>query len=106
MRRCSDDWAGQSGGGTLTVGQLVTLAVRPQKLTLAPHGSGGGDTLTGTVQEVVYMGTDTRYLVGLASGETVDVWIRNLGERIYGEFKLGDQVAIGWHPSDARVLTD
>ncbi|MEQ8666556.1 MAG: ABC transporter ATP-binding protein [Rhodospirillales bacterium] len=76
------------------VGQNVTAVVRPEHANLAPAGSG---QLSGTLANVVYVGTDTHYYVklrddsmfvariqnsrdsdlGVATGQDVDVTIEN-----------------------------
>jgi len=56
----------------LTPGQKVTLTIRPEKLALSRSAAApNGSALTGAVREVVYIGTDTRYVVGLPAGEAV-----------------------------------
>ncbi len=56
----------------LAVGEPVTIAVRPERITLADQ-PGAGNTLPGQVEEVVYTGTDTRYLVRLSAQSIVTV---------------------------------
>jgi len=97
---------GSRDQGELSAGQEVSLTIRPQKLSLDKIEGEADEGLVGTVREVVYLGTDTRYDVELASGEVLDVWIRNLGGRGYGEFSAGEKVLVSWHPEDARVLID
>lgn len=95
----------QVGDHRLVPGQSVILTVRPEKLVLSLSGETTGEALTGTVREVVYIGTDTRYIVELASGETLVTRVQNLGGRGLGHFATGDQVKVRWIPEDARTLT-
>jgi spermidine/putrescine transport system ATP-binding protein len=91
----------------LTPGQKVTLTIRPEKLQLArPNESTGDNALTGMVREVVYIGTDTRYVVALprAGDEALVARIQNVGGRGVGEFAAGDAVKIWCAPEDARTL--
>ncbi len=85
-------------------GQDVTLTVRPEKLKLAPLNGTNHGTLIGTVQEIVYLGTDTRYLVGLLSQETVVIRVQNVGGDRSVAFAIGDQVKVSWFPEDIRTL--
>jgi len=91
----------------LTPGQNVTLTIRPEKLQLArPDEPTGENALTGTVREVVYIGTDTRYVVALprAGDEALVARIQNVGGRGVGEFAVGDAGKIWCAPEDARTL--
>ncbi|MBM3187391.1 MAG: ABC transporter ATP-binding protein [Chloroflexi bacterium] len=87
-------------------GQAVTLTVRPEKLVLVPPEQANGASLTGVVRETVYLGTDTRYVVGLATGETLIARLQNIAGKGLGEFAVGDTVRIAWALHDARVLTN
>jgi spermidine/putrescine transport system ATP-binding protein len=91
------------GEGSLKTGQAITFTIRPEKINISRAGSGG---TSGTVQERVYIGTDTRYLVTLISGETVIVRVQNGCGSEAGEFAKGEQVTVRWSPEDARILTD
>jgi spermidine/putrescine transport system ATP-binding protein len=93
-------------GRALDFGQTVTLAVRPEKLVIRPAGGQNGPALHGAICNVVYVGTDTRYTARLESGELVTARVQNVAGRGYGEFALGDRVAVSWAAQDACVLTD
>jgi spermidine/putrescine transport system ATP-binding protein len=86
-------------------GEEVTLVVRPEKLSLAPLNGRTPDGLHGTVTEVVYIGTDTRYVVCLPNGQSVVARIQNVGGHRPGGFSTGDRVQIRWDTADARVLS-
>ncbi len=91
-------------GQQLAGGQIVTLAVRPEKVSLAPLEE--ANALNGTLQEAIYIGTDTRYVVRLASGEAMVARIQNVGDRALDERRVGDAVKVYWKQKDARVLMD
>jgi spermidine/putrescine transport system ATP-binding protein len=93
-------------GRSLSSGQAVTLTVRPEKIALKPPNQGAEPALRGTVCGVVYVGTDTRYSVRLASGETLTARLQNVAGRGFGEFAIGDRVDISWAAQDTCVLTD
>lgn len=108
-------------GAPLHRGDAVTLTVRPEKLMLLPvdaalNGrasnsgnakSGGAEPsgVVGTVSEVVYLGTDTRYRVALPTDDVLIVRQPNLsgGAR---RFAAGERVRIDWQTSDLRVLRE
>ena len=85
-------------------GQAVTLALRPEKLGLGPITGANGTGLRGTVREVVYIGADTRFVVGLPTGETVVARVQNHGGHSEGRMSVGDPVKVVWDVEDVRPL--
>jgi len=89
-------------------GQAVTVAVRPEKTML--HGpnaqNGAHPCLSGTIKEMIYIGTDTRYVVRLDSGETCVTRIQNVQARNLAEYQVGDAVEVTWAVEDAHPLKD
>ncbi len=90
----------------LAPGQEVMFTVRPEKVTLEAHNQASAEALVGAVQEVIYIGTDTRYLLQLVSGQPVIARVQNGCEVELNEFKKGDKVRVGWRPEDAHILAD
>jgi spermidine/putrescine transport system ATP-binding protein len=93
-------------GRALTPGQPVMLAVRPEKIVFKPPNESANPVLRGSISRMVYVGTDTRYTVQLASGETLTARIQNVAGRGRGEFAIGEQVGVTWAAQDACILTD
>ncbi len=90
-----------------SAGQSVTLAVRPERVRLAHAGQPAGEwALAGTVREAVYLGTDTRYVVGLPSGEKVVARLQNTSDHERGAFTAGEAVLVWCQPEDARLLAE
>lgn len=87
----------------------TTLAIRPEKISLLrdlPEGGAGGwDRLTGALEEIVYVGTYTQYLLRLPGGQLVVVHRQNraIGE---GEHPLGENLEIVFNPASAALLAD
>jgi spermidine/putrescine transport system ATP-binding protein len=82
------------------------FTIRPEKISLAAYSQTTAGTLTGVIQEVIYIGTDTRYLIQLASGQLLIVRVQNgLGVEL-NEFRKGDQAQVIWRPEDAHILSD
>jgi spermidine/putrescine transport system ATP-binding protein len=90
---------------SLTVGQKVTVAVRPEKLHLN-EGHPGGNRVSGQVEEVVYIGTDTQYGVRLAGGQKVRVRAQNHDPFSRPAAASGEAVTVAFVPPAARVLVD
>jgi spermidine/putrescine transport system ATP-binding protein len=95
--------ADASAEPTAAAGQRVTLAIRPEKLHL--HGRPGDENqLAGTVEDVVYIGTDTHYGVRLPGGHKVRVREQNADAASRPLAQRGDSVTVSFAPHAARVL--
>ena len=94
---------------TLSAGDNITLALRPEKLLIdkAPI-SHCDNTMTGVVKEIAYLGKSSTYRVETDFGVTFDVTAPNqfrtkgLGHRI----EWGDSVHLGWNNDSAVLLKD
>lgn len=92
-------------GSPPPVGADVTVAIRPERIRLHGNpGNGDGHSLQGTVSEVHYLGTDTRYHVATAAGTTLVVRQQNLGPEQSGAWRVGAPVTASWSPGSATIL--
>ena len=57
------------------------------------------------MKEIVYIGTDSRYLIDLPTGEVIVARVQNIGGRASNSQGVGEPITIGWEPEDAHVLT-
>jgi spermidine/putrescine transport system ATP-binding protein len=85
-------------------GQEVFVSIRPEKLLISSEKMPASEALHGIVSEVIYIGTDTRYIVMLPTGEPLSVRVQNSSGRDLEQVKKGDMVWISWSPEDARIL--
>jgi len=60
------------------------------------------------VREDIYIGTDTRYLVGIGEKQNVELVARvqNFGLRSESWYEKGQTVNIFWDAETARILKD
>ena len=91
----------------LAVGQTVTLAVRPEKLTISRARPEGANVIEGEVKDLAYFGKDSLYRIALPSGAIVNVHAVNArraaeGERVADWY---DKVWLSFDPSSAIILT-
>lgn len=93
-----------TNGRAIVQGDRITLAVRPERISLHPSQPDAAEGLIGQVQEIVYLGTDTRYLIELPSGETVVARIQNTGREAGSQFEVGDRVHLQWSREDAQPI--
>lgn len=87
----------------LTIGADVTLAIRPEKLTIS-HSPPAGNVLPGKVKDLAYFGKDSLYRVELASGALVAAHMVN-ANREAPRADWDDQVYLSFDPAAAIVLT-
>ena len=85
-----------------TIGDDVTLAVRPERVILGAPGQG---PLAGAVDQIVYEGTDTTYHVRLAPGVRFRVCEQNRGGA-RPRFRQGDAVSLSLPADAVRVLVE
>lgn len=82
-------------------GQAVTVVIRPEKFRLD-----NSSDFKGRVEEIIYIGTDTRYLIRLTDQTRVTVREQNLDPEQTVDCRTGDEVGLSWNPSQALVLAE
>jgi spermidine/putrescine transport system ATP-binding protein len=85
-------------------GRQVVVAVRPERVSIQPD-SPDPRAVRGMIEEVVYTGTDTRYLVRLTEGTVVTVRQQNTGAGAGASFPAGQSVYLHWQPESSQLLT-
>jgi len=106
-RPASEFVAGFIGISNLLVRDGVRFVVRPEKLVLLLPGEEpptGYDAEPGTVDEVVYVGVATRYLVRLEGGEQLVVMRQNSDSAGRPEGLVGRPVRVAWAPGHRFVI--
>jgi spermidine/putrescine transport system ATP-binding protein len=86
------------------VGSSLLVAVRPERVVLTPGDvpPNDGARLSGTVAQVVYLGTLTQFHVDTAIGKRLIV--HRLSDDRSSSVQQGDQVVLTWERDDAAVL--
>lgn len=103
IRVCGVDLEVPHGDEPMGVGERRVLAIRPEKLSISSSKTHVA-VLPGRVREIVYLGTDTRYGIGLSDDETVFARISNVHGVDRQGFQVNQQVFVGWQAEDARLL--
>mgnify|MGYP005844314353 FL=1 len=93
--------------GALHLGQRVTVSVRPEKIrlhTTPPQVT--TNCFAGQVQDIAYIGSDTRVVVRLSPSLVLSVWEQNRISTLDLEatFTRGQAVWATWLPENALVL--
>jgi spermidine/putrescine transport system ATP-binding protein len=94
--------------GAAAAGRM-TLAVRPEKISLLADLPGneapGRNRLDGRLEEIVYVGTHTQYLLRLPGGQVLTVYRQN---RAVGdvEHRAGEMVTVVFNPQSTSLLAE
>lgn len=83
-------------------GDSVVLSIRPERLSLKALSGAAGD-MTGTIERLVYLGTDTQYQTKLEDGTLITARVQNAHESAVG-LKVGDRAAVIVDDGAARLL--
>ncbi|MCP4622818.1 MAG: ABC transporter ATP-binding protein [bacterium] len=96
-------WVAEAYGKS--VGDRVTLALRPEKIMIEAMDEGSGKGFTGKIENSIYIGTDTTYDISLDGDARITARGQNT---ITGEarFKVGDMVTVKVARGAARILAD
>ncbi len=87
-------------------GKQATLAFRPEKTTLNNDESEARNRVGGRIQEVVYTGSATTYIVQLANGKTIVSKEQNLDATLDFKYQVGSQVTVTWPVDVTKCFID
>jgi putrescine transport system ATP-binding protein len=92
----------------ITAGQAVTLALRPEKITISRVQPEAGNVVEGVVKDLAYFGKDSLYRITLPSGALVQVHAVNSrrGDEAARVADWDDRVWLSFDPGAAIVLGD
>jgi spermidine/putrescine transport system ATP-binding protein len=101
--------AAPSGGSPYRPGAEARFVVRPEKLDLRPRdlSSHGVPSVAVTVEERVYQGVSTVWIVRDGAGERLSVYEQN--EKPFEEssrFSVGSRLFVCWNPRHAVLIRD
>ena len=91
----------------IEIGESAVISVRPEKLHIYPADADAQmdnmSHISGLIEQSVYIGTDTRYIVRLTEDTTVQVRQQNM-VRGGTHLKEGVNVNLFWDSENARIL--
>jgi spermidine/putrescine transport system ATP-binding protein len=99
-------WASES---TVGVGSKAVLSIRPEKIDVTSAEMESSDNgrynahAPGKIVDLVYLGTDTRYIVQVAGETNIVVRMQNTASSEHF-FKPGDSVHVHWNHAHGRVM--
>ena len=80
----------------------VKVVIRPERVSLEPHGASGENRVPGMIERLVYMGPTVQLIVRLAPGAPLSVMLPNRGEAT--PYRQGTPVSVFLPPDALRVL--
>jgi spermidine/putrescine transport system ATP-binding protein len=93
-------------GRTIQQNQQITIALRPEKIDLQPNDGEYPNSLPALLEEVVFVGTDNRYLVKLSDGLKLVIREQNGMTGRLSQFTPGQTVRAQCSAQHALILTE
>ena len=92
-------------------GSTATISIRPEKARLALPGAKNVDPLNSypaQVEQVAYIGSDTRIIVRVSPERTIDIWEQNTRSTLDRDayWQPGEQAIFSCPPDNALVLPE
>ncbi len=87
-----------------TLAAEIKIGVRPEKFHILGETEVAGpewNVIEGTVGEAVYLGVSHQYAVESKSGQSLTVYVQNLGNRM---LRQGELVRLAWYPEHTFVI--
>ncbi len=92
-------------GFSATAGSPVTIAIRPEKLTLSSGRSGNGAGVEGRIAATAYLGDRSHYFVKVEGlDRLIAVAAQNVDSSIEGWLSAGEPVRVTWREDGIVVL--
>jgi spermidine/putrescine transport system ATP-binding protein len=89
-------------GTELDVTGAAKIVIRPERVELEDHGTGGQNRIPGMVERLVYIGSAVQVIVHAATGETLQALVQNTGNGV--PYEQGTPVQLHLPPDAIRVL--
>jgi spermidine/putrescine transport system ATP-binding protein len=98
------DFVLEAEAGKLDATGAVKLAIRPERIHVNPYETGGGNSVPGMVERLVFLGSTTNVYVRLATGAALQTLVRNDGAEL--PYSQGTPVSVALPAEALRVLPD
>ena len=83
-------------------GDATTLSIRPERVAVSPEAGLYTNELDGIIEDITFLGDHLRVRVNVCGRSDFIAKIPNIVG--HGAMLVGDNVRIGWTPTDCRVL--
>ena len=95
----------RAGADGAAIGATVWIAVRPEKIVIAPASAAAADALQGEVIEIGYRGGTSLYRVRLDNGLVLKAAAANIRRSVRQDIGWNERVSLSWAAESAMVLT-
>jgi len=90
-----------TGNPLLSPGDGVTIALRPERIAIAPRGDDAGNRLPARIARVTYFGSEVEVVAD--AGDAGMLTVRSDAWRMKRHLDVGQSIDLGW-PADAAVI--
>jgi ABC-type Fe3+/spermidine/putrescine transport system ATPase subunit len=92
----------------LSIGEKVSVVIRPEKLIISKEQNKSEiNTLYGVIEDIIYVGTNTRYFVRiLSNGIIFQVFAQNFQHTAKQKFTWFDKVYVSWDPESTSLIKE
>jgi spermidine/putrescine transport system ATP-binding protein len=90
----------------LRSGQQVTVAFRPEKVSLELEPPEDHNRIKGLIIGAVYIGSATTFDIQLTDGSVITARMQNLSANSGASFRPGDEIGISWPIGASRIYVD
>lgn len=90
----------------LEIGTIITLVVRPEKIEIYPLTYTEKSCLSAIVENTVYIGTDTRYVVRLNNKTQIVIRRQNLNRSHLNQYTFGETVKINISSENISIIEE
>ena len=90
---------------TFALGQLVTVNIRPEKISIHHENSSAQITLDAILDEVMYVGSSIYYYFITAKGTKLITYQQNTSAQTF-MLNKGVHIALSWEPDSMCLLVD
>jgi putative spermidine/putrescine transport system ATP-binding protein len=84
-------------------GSEVVVALHPEKIRILSLEDKSLNIIKGRISEVIYLGEITKYYVSIKNGQTI--LTRHHNKSGIKNYRVGEDVIIGWSYDDCRLIT-
>lgn len=92
----------------LEPGEAVTIVLRPEKIAIAKApDAAAANTLKGVIEDILYVGTNTQYLVKVPSlQERLRIFAQNVLHTAKQPLTWYDEVYVSWDPGSTSLIRE
>ena len=95
-----------SGSGTWRDGDRMMMAIRPEKLFVAPPAGHDGPEIEAVVVDAVFLGATTHLDLQAGAGVTLRALEFHPPGVVAGRYQPGDRIRVAWNAADAQFFSE